>query len=211
MKITTQSLVLPLLAGLTVCLSACIHPESAVQDESGGDLQNVLQRSFVNSGVASIERLQQDAVQKTCSAYADRTLPADVARQIEQAQSALLPPAPTQIRGSWQEGEKIAQSGRGLTFSDKADEVVGGNCYACHQLHAQEISFGNIGPSLYRYGKLRGQSAEVIAYTYHKIYNSQAFHACSAMPRFGQQHILSEQQMQDVLALLLAPASPVNQ
>jgi len=40
-------------------------------------------------------------------------------------------------------------SGIGLQWSDRADSVNGGNCYACHQLTKEEISFGNIGPSLY--------------------------------------------------------------
>jgi sulfur-oxidizing protein SoxX len=31
------------------------------------------------------------------------------------------------------------------------------------------------------------------------------------MPRFGQHHILTEQQIRDVVALLVDPASPVNQ
>jgi sulfur-oxidizing protein SoxX len=30
------------------------------------------------------------------------------------------------------------------------------------------------------------------------------------MPRFGHQQILTEQQLRDVMALLLDPASPVN-
>jgi hypothetical protein len=39
---------------------------------------------------------------------------------------------------------------------------------------------------------------------------SQAYNACSNMPRFGHSGILTEQQVQDVTALLLDPASPVN-
>jgi sulfur-oxidizing protein SoxX len=42
------------------------------------------------------------------------------------------------------------------------------------------------------------------------MYNSQAFNACSNMPRFGHQQILTEQQLRDVMALLMDPASPVN-
>ena len=34
--------------------------------------------------------------------------------------------------------------------------------------------------------------------------------ACSTMPRFGHNGILTEQQMKDVVALLLDPESPVN-
>ena len=70
------------------------------------------------------------------------------------------------------------------------------------------MSFGTIGPSLYQYGKLRGNGADVQRYTFGKIYNSEAFTACSNMPRFGHKQILSEQQIKDVTALLLDPASP---
>ena len=74
-----------------------------------------------------------------------------------------------------------------------------------------ELSFGTLGPSLYQYGKLHGNSAEVQRYTFGKIYNAEAFTACSSMPRFGHKGILTEQQIRDVMALLLDPASPVNQ
>jgi sulfur-oxidizing protein SoxX len=74
----------------------------------------------------------------------------------------------------------------------------------------QEISYGNIGPSLLGYGKLRGNSAAIQKYTYGKIYNAQAYSACSNMPRFGHNGILGEKQIKDVTALLLDPDSPVN-
>jgi len=79
------------------------------------------------------------------------------------------------------------------------------------QITKEEIAFGTIGPSLYQYGKLRGNSEEIVKYTWEKIYNAQAFIACSSMPRFGHSGILDEQQIKDVMALLLDPASPVNQ
>ena len=63
---------------------------------------------------------------------------------------------------------------------------------------------------LYNFGKLRGASEPIQRYTYGKVYNSQAFTACSNMPRFGHNGILDEQQMKDVTALLLDPDSPVN-
>jgi L-cysteine S-thiosulfotransferase len=48
-------------------------------------------------------------------------------------------------------------------------------------------------------------------YAYGKIYNSEAYSACSSMPRFGHQGILTEAQIKDVVALLMDPKSPVNQ
>jgi len=47
-------------------------------------------------------------------------------------------------------------------------------------------------------------------YVYGKIYNAKAFSLCSQMSRFGHFGALSEQQMKDLVALLLDPASPVN-
>jgi L-cysteine S-thiosulfotransferase len=123
----------------------------------------------------------------------------------------IVQPADGKYLGSWQEGEKIAQNGRGMQSSDAVGSINGGNCYACHQLSKKEISFGNIGPSLYQYGKIRGNSEEMLKYTWGKIYNAQAYTACSNMPRFGHNGILTEAQIKDVTALLHDPASPVNQ
>jgi len=49
-------------------------------------------------------------------------------------------------------------------------------------LRHEKLSFGTVGPSLYRFGKLRGFGEETQKYAYGKIYNSQAFLACSNMP-----------------------------
>ncbi len=74
----------------------------------------------------------------------------------------------------------------------------------------EEISHGTLGPSLYNYGKLRGNSEAIVKYTWGKLYNAKAFNSCTNMPRFGQQGILTEAQMKDLMALLLDPNSPVN-
>ena len=122
--------------------------------------------------------------------------------------------------GDWREGEKLAQNGRGMTWTDAsaAPSANGAQCYNCHQISPQEISFGTIGPSLLGYGKLRGvsdplatASAPVIQYTWAKIWNSKAYAACSNMPRFGHMGLLDEAQIRHVMALLLDPKSPVNQ
>ncbi len=71
-------------------------------------------------------------------------------------------------------------------------------------------SFGTIGPSLYRFGKLRGSSEAIQKYAYGRIYNSEAFSACSNMPRLGHNGVLTEEQITHLVALLLDPESPVN-
>jgi sulfur-oxidizing protein SoxX len=88
--------------------------------------------------------------------------------------------------------------------------VNGGGCYNCHQISKQEISYGTIGPSLLEYGKTRGNSDVILTYTWNRINNSKAYNACSNMPRMQHFNLLTEQQIKDVMALLLDPASPVN-
>ncbi len=86
-------------------------------------------------------------------------------------------PADGKYMGDWKAGEKLAQSGKGMTWSDKADEPAGGNCYNCHQLSAKEIAYGTIGPSLLNYGKTHGYGEEIQRYAYGRIYNAKAFNA----------------------------------
>ena len=89
--------------------------------------------------------------------------------------------------------------------------IIERNIPGAGKLSAQELSFGTIGPSLHNYGKLRGNSKEMLEYTWGKLWNSQAYNACSNMPRFGHAGILTEEQIRHLMALLLDPASPVNQ
>jgi len=172
----------------------------------------MIKASFKARGQAGLDRLDQDDTQRLCSQAAGKTPPKDVADRIEKQNLATIKyPADGKLIGNWKNGEKIAQDGRGKQYSDDPAGPVGGNCYACHQLAPQELAYGTIGPSLYRFGKLRGYGVETQRYAYGKIFNSEAFAACSTMPRFGHNGILSEQQIKDVTALLMDPASPVNQ
>jgi sulfur-oxidizing protein SoxX len=171
----------------------------------------VLRASFKERGQAKLDRLNQDQPQAACSVEPDKKPPVAELERMEKAQQALIRyPADGKLLGDWREGEKIAQSGVGKQFSDNPANPAGGNCYACHQITHEEISFGTIGPPLLNYGKLRGNSDAMQRYTYGKIYNPQAFAACSNMPRFGHNSILTEQQIKHLTALLLDPASPVN-
>ena len=183
---------------------------SAVAPANASSADAVMKASFKDRGQAKVDRLDQDETQRLCSQYPEKRPPA-VAKKIEALNLKLVKyPADGKMLGDWKEGEKIAQSGVGKQFSDNPANPAGGNCYACHQLTKEEISFGNIGPSLYNFGKLRGNTVEIQKYTYGKIYNAQAYSACSNMPRFGHSSILTEQQIKHVTALLLDPNSPVN-
>jgi sulfur-oxidizing protein SoxX len=171
----------------------------------------VLKDSFKANGQAGLDRLDQDDTQRLCTLYANKPVPKDVAEMIEKLNLASIKwPADGKWTGDWKGGERVAQDGRGKQFSDDPKGPVGGNCYACHQLSPQEVSFGTIGPSLYRFGKLRGYNDETRKYAYGKIWNADAYTACSNMPRFGHSQILSEQQVKDLVALLTDPESPVN-
>ncbi len=201
---------LPAVALVTIIAAGCVT--TAGDEELTVKAAASLRASFKPAGQAGLDRLEQDDTQRACSAAAGKPLAKEAASKIEEANLATLRyPADGRLLGDWRNGEKIAQEGRGKQFSDDPNGPVGANCYACHQLSKTELSFGTIGPSLYQYVKLHGSSAEVQRYTYGKIYNSEAFAACSNMPRFGYKGILSEQQIKDVAALLLDPASPVNQ
>ena len=181
-------------------------------DRISAEATAMLKASFKARGQAGLDRLDQDDTQRLCSQMAGRTPSKEVADRIEKQNLATIKyPADGKLIGDWKNGEKIAQEGRGKQYSDNPAGPVGGNCYACHQLAPQEVAYGTIGPSLYRFGKVRGYGVDMQRYAYGKIFNSEAFAACSTMPRFGHNGILSEQQIKDVTALLMDPASPVNQ
>ena len=174
----------------------------------------MMKDSFQANGIATLDRLNQDAAQKYCSDPLTLAGKGDPKRAeaIQKANMATIKqPSDGKYIGDWKSGERIAQSGRGSTWSDAPGSTNGGMCYNCHQINKTELSYGNIGPSLWNYGKLRGYSKEVVTYTWNRIYNSKAYNVCSNMPRFGHFNLLTEKQMQDVMALLLDPNSPVNQ
>lgn len=173
----------------------------------------VIKGSFKDHGIAKVTRLDQSQLQAACSRVSQTKVPLERnerARLEAAAQAGIKYPADGKWLGDYKAGEKIAQTGVGLQFSDNEKTVNGGNCYACHQISRAEISYGNIGPSLAQYGKLRGNSEAIMKYTWGKIWNAHATNACSSMPRFGDAGILSEAQIKDVMALLLDPESPVN-
>jgi L-cysteine S-thiosulfotransferase len=193
---------------LLIAFGCATGPSS---EEVAANAAAMLKSSFKANGQASLDRLNQDETQALCSALAGKAPPKDVAAKIEKINlDTIKYPADGKFLGDWKNGEKIAQEGRGRQFSDDPAGPVGANCYACHQLAPEELSFGTIGPSLYQFGKLRGYGVENQRYAYGKIYNSEAYAACSNMPRFGHSGILNEQQLKDVTALLMDPQSPVN-
>ena len=172
----------------------------------------MMKSSFSERGQAKLNRFDQDELQRLCSLKPGQELDKAIAARLEKEQLAQVKyPADGKYMGDWKAGERIAQSGVGGQYSDDPTRPAGGNCYACHELTKTELSHGTIGPSLYGFGKLRGFTPDMQRYAYGKVYNSQAFSACSSMPRFGHNGVLTEQQIKDLVALLMDPKSPVNQ
>lgn len=170
----------------------------------------VLLDSMVDKGFVTLERLKQDELQAFCSK--PRSAEVNQGRAAALRKAALEdvpPPADGVYLGDWQRGHTVASSGRGLQYSDDPTQANGGNCYACHQLDPEEMAYGTLGPSLTGYGA-RGQSKAMLEYTWTKLWNTHAYNVCSHMPRFGAAGILTEQQLQDVMAFLFDPKSPVN-
>ncbi|WP_341238161.1 sulfur oxidation c-type cytochrome SoxX [uncultured Limnobacter sp.] len=200
---------------LIALLGACANTDSkpVVAEPSNEEITQLMLASFKTKGQANIDRLNQTELQQACSLAetAPGGLPDTQRTALQNAALASVKyPGDGKYLGDWKAGEKIAQSGKGFQFNDKEGSTAGGNCYACHQLAPQELAYGNIGPSLYQYGKLRGNSDAIMKYTWAKIWNSHAYNACSNMPRFGAEGILTEDQLKDVMALLMATDSPVN-
>ena len=204
-------------AGAAVLLAGCATgPSKAELDQQAMAL---MKASFRDQGIAKVDRLNQDLGQAACST--DAEVSDEVAERIRnEALASIRWPAGGQYFGNWIDGERIAQSGRGMTWTDASAETRnnGGNCYNCHQIDKKELSYGTIGPSLWNYGKLRGitdvtapTAAPIVHYTWAKLWNSKAYAACSNMPRFGHMKLLDEQQIRHLMSLLLDPRSPVNQ
>jgi sulfur-oxidizing protein SoxX len=213
-----KSLKIALIPVAALVLAACSSsPSGADYDKI---TEEVTKSSFQAKGQAGLDRLQQDEANRLCSAadVAGQPLDEKTAKAVEAANMKTIKwPTDGKFLGDWKNGEKLAQSGRGLTWSDKAGSESGGNCYNCHQITKEEISYGTIGPSLYNYGKLRGvtdpnspAAKAVVEYTWGKLWNARAYSACSQMPRVGHAGILDEAGIKDVMALLLDPASPTN-
>lgn len=179
---------------------------------SKAEVDAVIEAAFPGIDADWAARLTPDETMEQCNAFGNNP-PDDVFEEIlARAEGTIVYPEDGVLMGSWENGEKLAQSGYGMRFSDYPPRREnGGNCYACHQLTPQEISYGTLGPSLLGYGKLRDFSEEAVKAAYEKIYNPHMAFPCSMMPRFGANGVLTMDQIKDIVALLMDPKSPVNQ
>lgn len=194
-------------AFLLSCLS-CIATAAAAQ--SPATLEVTIAAMWAKAPEDFRGRVVQDQTQSLCSLTRNAPSAADFDAIVARERLTIVYPADGEVMGSWKQGEKIAQSGAGGQFSDNAAIVHGGNCYACHQIDAKELSYGTLGPSLRGYGRSRSFEPLAAKAVFAKIFNAQSVQACSSMPRFGSSNFLTEQQIKDVTAYLMDPASPVN-
>jgi sulfur-oxidizing protein SoxX len=191
-------------------IAGCAQMDTKTDAQYDAEAIQWMKRDFHSRGIATADRLNQDEAQRVCTQY-DNKPPEATAKQIEAAEMKKIKlPADGKYMGDWKAGQKIAQSGRGMTWGDKPGAANGGSCYNCHQLSSGELSYGTIGPSLNQFGKKRGYTVENQKYVYEKVYDSKAFNACSNMPRMGLSGTLTEKQIKDVTAYLMDPNSPVN-
>ncbi len=186
-------------------------PTLAQQPVDAARADAVIKSAFPTAPAEWQGRLVPDETMRACSAHRNKP-PKAVADAIQAREKAAIAyPADGKLIGDWRKGEALAQSGYGLRFTDyPARQANGGNCYACHQITRREVSYGTLGPSLAEYGKLRGYTDADVKATYERIYNAQSALACSNMPRFGANKILTIEQITDAVALLMSPDSPVN-
>jgi sulfur-oxidizing protein SoxX len=157
------------------------------------------------------QRLVQDQTQAACSRYRNNPPPALAAAIAAREKASLKYPADGKLMGDWKKGEKLAQSGYGMRFTDYPPRAEnGGNCFACHQLDPKELSYGTLGPGLTAYGKARNFAPAEVKAVYERIYNPQAAVPCANMPRLGASGFLSLEQIADLTAYVMSPDSPVN-
>ena len=204
-----------ILAAVTlVANSAAMADKPVVDSKLKAEIDKIIALSFLPGENQDLTRLKQDETLQACNQYRNNVPEKLAAAILERETKAIKYPDSGKLMGDWKAGEKYYKMGFayriGTVDPDKPGKDRGGNCYACHGADAKEVAFGTIGPSLTGYGKLRGASDDIVKYTYEKIFNAQAFNACSQMPRLGHNGILTPEKIADITAFLVSPESPVN-
>ncbi|MFN4159152.1 MAG: sulfur oxidation c-type cytochrome SoxX [Gemmobacter sp.] len=193
------------------CAVAFFALPALAEGVSREKVEAVIAEAFKDAPEDVRGRYVQDETMAVCTEYRDNP-PDELWNAIlEREQANIKYPEDGNLYGDWKVAMKEANNGYGWRMRDDPTRVVGGNCYACHQLAPSEVAYGNLGPSLMGYGKDREIDAEFIKATYEKIYNAQSVLPCSQMPRLGANGFLTPEQVRDYVAMLLDPESPVNE
>jgi L-cysteine S-thiosulfotransferase len=210
MKNTLQVAALILAAGMVTALPHTASAQTATKPADPALVEAYLKATFGKAPPEWQARIEPDETLKLCNQYRNSVPSVEADNIVARERAKVVYPADGKLLGDWKEGAKIANNGRGGQFSDEPGTVAGGNCYACHQMEKKELSYGTLGPSLTAYGRDRSYAADAIKNAFTKIYDSQAVLACSNMPRFGANKVLTEKQITDLVAFLFDPESPVN-
>ena len=210
MKNTLQVAALILTASTITALPLVASAQDATKPADLALVEAYLKATFGKAPPEWQARIEPDETLKLCNQYRNNVPSVEADNILARERAKVVYPADGKLLGDWKEGAKIANNGRGGQFSDEPGTVAGGNCYACHQMEKKELSFGTLGPSLTAYGRERSYAADAIKNAFTKIYDSQAVQACSNMPRFGANKVLTEKQITDLVAFLFDPESPVN-
>src|SRR5690606_26430070 len=105
-------------------IALCMGAGSALADKTSDakalkQATQLMQQDFQTRGIAKVDRLEQDDPMALCTKYRSH-VPANIAQKIEAAQMQTIKfPEDGKYMGDWKSGDKIAQSGRGETWSDK--------------------------------------------------------------------------------------------
>ena len=207
MKTTLQIIAARMLAAAIV---TALSIAASAQTADPATVDAYLKATFGKAPPEWQARIEPDETLKLCNQYRNDVPAAEADKIVTRELAKVVYPADGKMLGDWKEGAKIDNNGRGRQFSDDANTEAGGNCYACHQMEKQELSYGTLGPSLTAYGRDRNYAPDAIKSAFTKIYDSQAVLACSNMPRFGANKVLTQKQITDLVAFLFDPESPVN-
>lgn len=202
-----KSILIGTALSLAVAGTALAQDKAAVPPDV---LEKAVTQSWPKLPLDLQARMEQDETARDCTTHRNNPPPKVAEAIMAREKASIVYPADGKFMGDWKAGEKGALSGYGFRMGDNPKLAVGGNCYACHQMTRAEISYGTLGPSLLGYGKAKGSTPQAQKEVYEKIADPQSVLACSNMPRFGHNKVLTPEQIRDYVAYLLDPESPVN-
>ena len=132
------------MVGGLVVLAGCATYVAPTKEESA----QAVKSSFNARGIAKLDRLNQTEVQAVCSdaQMAGKEVSKAEREALEKKVLATIKyPADGKFLGDCKLGERIAQSGVGMQWSDNEKTVNGGNCYACHRFRRRRCRTATSG------------------------------------------------------------------
>src|SRR6478672_7467497 len=146
-----------LLAAALAAFAGCASTASTDYDALATQM---MKASFSDKGIATVERLNQDASNRECSQAEGKPLPEARAKAIEAENLKTIQwPSDGRFIGDWRNGE-IAYGTIGPS------------------LYRYGVNRGVSDPA-------SPAAKAVVDYTWGKLWNSKAYNACSNMPRAG--------------------------